>query len=194
MNLLSGLARTAVKYRVVFTSKYPFYRDGRACVVGPRISPLRGFTSHVAQSFASQKLCGCCRSPFKAAELQNNSALQDRKFLLLWQQIPSSTHSPSVISVRSVVEIFTTEASETTEHKMQRRAAHQSYGVLDGTVFRLRLRRPALPATTSPRHAVACARAASHPTTWPPFATPRCLRGSRSGAWWLQPQTPWAAP
>ncbi|MGH9434756.1 MAG: hypothetical protein ACRD06_02015, partial [Terriglobia bacterium] len=51
--------------------------------------------------------------------------------------------SPSVISVRSVVEIFTTEATETTEHKMQRRAAHPSYGVPDGTVLRLRLRRAA---------------------------------------------------
>ncbi|MGH9435575.1 MAG: hypothetical protein ACRD06_06215, partial [Terriglobia bacterium] len=60
-------------------------------------------------------------------------------------QIPSSTHSPSVISVRSVVEIFTTEATETTEHKMQKRAAHPSYGDPDGTAFRLRLRRPALP-------------------------------------------------
>ncbi|MGH9438300.1 MAG: hypothetical protein ACRD22_10490, partial [Terriglobia bacterium] len=60
----------------------------------------------------------------------------------------SSTHSPSVISVRSVVEIFTTEATEateTTEHKMQRRAAHPSYGVPDGTVFRLWLRRTAPP-------------------------------------------------
>ncbi len=74
--------------------------------------------------------------------------MQDRKFLLLWQQIPSSTHSPSVISVRSVVEIFTTEATETTEHKMQRRAAHPSYGVPDGTVFRLRLRRAELHAGT----------------------------------------------
>ncbi len=42
MNLRSGLARTVVKYRVVFTSKYPSYRDGRACAAGQRISPLRG--------------------------------------------------------------------------------------------------------------------------------------------------------